>query len=254
MASTLGPLNGALRAVDRAQAGGPLDKAMAAAAQKAEAAAAALDTARTPDNATAGNGRLASALRSLGQDLRSARGGGGRCAASPRVELGTASGPKEVKEASRALTALGYDAALDLPRTEQAKHRRLGNGTLIRDGSRGGLGRLTIDNGTGTDAVVSLTRGSRTALSVYVRHGSDTTVGSVSSGSYTVYFTTGEDWDGGKRSFTRQCSFQKFDDTADFRTVRVAGGTQYTVLRFTLNKVIGGNATTSDVPPGEFPS
>ncbi|MFJ9419183.1 hypothetical protein ACIRPT_34260 [Streptomyces sp. NPDC101227] len=254
LTAALGPLTGALRAVDRAREGGALNKALEEAADKADASAEALEGARTPDNAGAGNSQLASALRGLGRDLRSAHGDGGRCATSPRVQLGTAASPGDVKEAGRALTALGYDATVRLPRTEKAKHRRLGNGAFVRDGSRGGLGRLTINNGTGTDAVVTLTRGERTAFSVYVRGGDNATVQSVNSGSYTVYFTTGEDWDGGKRSFTRECSFQKFDDTADFRTVRVAGGTQYTVLSFTLNKVIGGNATTSEVPPGQFPS
>ncbi len=101
---------------------------------------------------------------------------------------------------------------------------------------------------------MTLTRSGRTAFSVYVRKSSEATVRSVNSGSYTVYFTTGEDWNGGKRSFTRECSFEKFDDQANFRTIRVAGGTQYTVLTFSLNKVVGGNASTSQVPPGDFPS
>ncbi len=254
LTGTLGPLDSALRAVDRAHEGGSLNKALDTAATKADTAAMTLQSIATPDNAITGNSQLARALRELGQDLKSARGTGGRCATSPRVELGTARGPQSVKEAGRALTALGYDATLRLPRTEQAKHRRLGNGAFVRDGSRGGLGRLTVRNGTGTDAVVTLTRGTRTAFSVYVRTGSNATVRSVNSGSYTVYFTTGEDWNSAKSSFTRECSFEKFDDTANFRTVRVAGGTQYTVLTFTLNKVIGGNASTSTVPPGDFPS
>lgn len=254
LTGALGPLDSALRAVDRAHEGGSLNKALDTAAAKADTAATTLQSVATPDNAIAGNSQLASALRALGQDLKSARGAGGRCATSPRVELGTARGPQSVKEAGRALTTLGYDATLRLPRTEQAKYRRLGNGAFVRDGSRGGLGRLTVRNGTGTDAVVTLTRGSQTAFSVYVRKGSNATVRSVNSGSYAVYFTTGEDWNSAKSSFTRQCSFEKFDDKANFRTVRVAGGTQYTVLTFTLNKVIGGNASTSTVPPGEFPS
>lgn len=254
LSSALGPLNGALRAVDGAHDGGPLNKALDAAAAKADTAAGSLQAAATPDDALSGNGQLALALRALAQDLRSARGSGGRCATSPRVALGTAHSPQSIKEAGRALTALGYDVTLRLPRTERAKHRRLANGAFVHDGSRGGLGRLTVKNGTAGDAVVTLTRGSRTAFSVYVRKGSQATVRSVNSGSYRVYFTTGEDWNDAKSSFTRACSFEKFDDSATFRTVRVAGGTQYTVLTFTLNKVIGGNASTSTVPPGEFPS
>ncbi|MFG2532549.1 hypothetical protein [Streptomyces sp. NPDC048516] len=254
LAAALGPLDSALHAVDSAHDGGPLNGALDAAAAKADTTAGALRSTATPDDALAGNSQLASALNALAQDLRSARGSGGRCAASPRVALGTARSPQSVKLAGRALTALGYDAALRLPRTERARHRRLANGAFVHDGSRGGLGRLTVKNGTGTDAVVTLTHGARAAFSVYVRSGSEATVRGVNNGSYTVYFTTGEDWSGAKSSFTRECRFEKFDDRAAFRTVRVAGGTQYTVLTFSLNKVIGGNAGTSAVPPGEFPS
>ncbi|GES28505.1 hypothetical protein AB0G60_20495 [Streptomyces angustmyceticus] len=254
LTGALGPLDGALRAVDDAHDGGPLGKALDRAAARADTAADTLQSAAAPDAALAGNGRLVTALRALGQDLRSARGSGGRCATSPRVELRTARSPQSIKEAGRALAAVGYDVTLRLPRTERAEHRRLANGALVRDGSRVGLGRLTVRNGTAGDAVVTLTRGGRTAFSLYVRKGSEATVGNVNSGSYAVYFTTGEDWNGAKRSFTRGCSFEKFDDSATFRTVRVAGGTRYTVLTFTLNKVIGGNARTSTVPPDEFPS
>ncbi|MGX1761935.1 hypothetical protein ACWIG5_34360 [Streptomyces lydicus] len=254
LTKALGPLDSALRAVDAAHDGGPLNRALDAAAARADTAARALQATATPDDALAGNGQLASSLNALAQDLRSSRGSGGRCAASPRVALGAARSPQSVKLAGHALTALGYDATLRLPRTERAGHRRLANGSFVHDGSRDGLGRLTIKNGTGTDAVMTLTRGTRTAFSVYVRSGSEATVGSVNSGSYAVYFTTGEDWNGAKSSFTRECRFEKFDDRATFRTVRVAGGTQYTVLTFSLNKVIGGNARTSAVPPGDFPS
>ncbi|MFJ2439705.1 MULTISPECIES: hypothetical protein [unclassified Streptomyces] len=55
-------------------------------------------------------------------------------------------------------------------------------------------------------------------------------------------------------SRARSCAFQKFDDEADFRTVEVPGGTQYTVLTFSPAKTIGGNATTSEVPADAFPS
>ncbi|WUW69909.1 hypothetical protein OIU81_08745 [Streptomyces sp. NBC_01454] len=254
LTGALGPLNTALRAVDHAHEGSTLNTALDTASSRADTAADTLQMTATPDDASPVNSQLVSALRALGQDLTSARGDGGHCATAPRVELGRAQSPQSVKAAGRALAALGYDTPLHLPRTERAAHRRLTNGALVRDGSRAGLGRLTVKNGTARDAVVALTRGKRTAFSVYVRHGSNATIRSVNSGAYTVYFTTGEDWNSRKSSFTRECSFEKFDDQANFKTVRVPGGTQYTVLTFTLDKVVGGNATTSTVPPAEFPS
>ncbi|MFE2225147.1 hypothetical protein [Streptomyces kronopolitis] len=254
LTGALEPLNRALRAVDDAHEGSALNTALDAASSRADSAADTLQMAATPGDASPANTQLVSALRALGQDLKGARGDGGRCATAPRVELGRAQSPHSLTSAGRALTALGYDTSVHLPRTEPAEHRRLTNGALVHDGSRAGLGRLTVRNGTARDAVVALTRGKHTAFSVYVRHGSNATIRSVNSGSYTVYFTTGEDWSSRKSSFTRKCSFEKFDDQAHFKTVRVTGGTQYTVLTFTLNKVVGGNATTSTVPPAEFPS
>lgn len=252
--TTLGPLDKALRAVDRAQGGDALNKALGAAATAAVTAAAQLNTAETPDDALTGNADLAASLRGLGRSLTDAQADGGRCATSPRVELGAADGLQPVRDAGSTLTGLGYPVHLKLPRIEQPKKRRLGNGSFVKDSRRGGLGRLTIDNGTDSDAVVSLTRGKRTTFTVYIRKGSSTTVRRVGDGTYTVYFTAGEDWSSAKKSFTRDCSFEKFDDRANFKTVQVTGGTQYTMLTFSLRRTIGGNATTSEVPADEFPS
>ncbi|MDX3854581.1 hypothetical protein [Streptomyces sp. AK02-01A] len=252
--TTLGPLDKALRAVDSAREGGALNKALGAAATAATTAAAELDTAETPDDAVSGNASLADSLRDLSQSLDDARADEGRCATSPRVELNSADSLGTVRDAAGTLTGLGYTVRLKLPRTEKPSNRRLGNGSFVKDGRGSGLGRLTIKNSTDSDTVVSLTRGERTAFTVYIRKGSSTTVRRVRDGSYSVYFTAGADWNSSKRSFTRDCSFEKFDDKADFRTVQVSGGTQYTVLTFSLAKTIGGNATTSEVPEDEFPS
>ncbi|MFE2843001.1 hypothetical protein ACFXKS_05525 [Streptomyces scopuliridis] len=252
--TTLDPLDKALRAVDRASEGRALERALGTASTAAATAAGGLETAGTPDDAVTGNAALAASLRDLSQSLADAGAGEGRCATSPRVELGAADGPRRVREASTTLTGLGYPVRLKLPRTEKPQHRRLGNGAFVKDARPGGLGRLTVKNGTDSDAVVSLTRGKKTAFTVYIRKGASTTVRRVGDGSYTVYFTSGSDWNASKKSFTRDCAFEKFDDTADFRTVQVSGGTQYTVLTFSLARTIGGNATTSEVPESEFPS
>ncbi|MER8001350.1 hypothetical protein [Streptomyces sp. NPDC095613] len=252
--TALSPLDSSLRAVDRAREGGALNEALGRASAAATDAATALETARTPDDAVVENTGLASSLRDLSRSLDDARADRGRCATSPRVELGGAGSLTTVRDVGARLEALGYPVHLTLPRTEKPKHRRLGNGTMVKDSRRSGLGRLTIDNGTSSDAVVSLTRGKKPAFTVYVRKGTSATVRRVEDGSYTVYFTSGEDWNTAKKSFTRECSFQKFDDEAGFRTVSVTGGTQYTVLTFSLAKTVGGNATTTEVPADEFPS
>lgn len=254
LTTTLAPVDRALRAVDRAPEGKGLAKALGAAATAATAAADALDTVPTPDDAATGNNDLAMSLRDLSGDLTDAAPDNARCATSPRVALGGGAGPAAVRKATDSLTALGYPARLKPPRTEKPRHRRLGNGHLVKDSGRSGLGKLTIDNGTDSDAVIALTRGKTSVFTVYVRKHDRATVRSVSNGSYTVYFTTGSDWNAAKKSFTRDCGFQKFDDKATFRTKQVSGGTQYDVLTFSLAKSILGNATTSEIPEDQFPS
>ncbi|WP_327238239.1 hypothetical protein OG349_33875 [Streptomyces sp. NBC_01317] len=254
LAKIVAPLDTALRKVDRAGEGKALDTALDTAGTAADTAAGLLDLERAPDDAWSAHSDLADAVRDLGISLVDAQSGGGRCATSPRITLRSDDALGSVREADAALTALGYAVDLKLPRTEKAKHRRLGNNSLVRDRRQGGLGRLVIKNGTSSDAVVTLAKGQRTNFTVYIRKGKDATVRRVADGAYTVYFASGTDWNSSKRSFTRDCSFQKFDDKADFNTRQVSGGTQYTILTFSLEKTIGGNATTSEVPEDEFPS
>jgi hypothetical protein len=254
LAAALGPLDAALRAVDRAKEGSGLQHALTAASGAAATAADSVADAGTPDDAVAGNTQLAQSLRDLGDGLTDAGGDGGRCATSPRVEMGSGDYLRSVTDARTALTALGYKVPLTLPRTEKALHRRLANGHFVKDSRRSGLGRLTIDNNTGSDAVISVNKGSSVSFMIYVRGHDKTTVRGVRNGSYTVYFTTGADWNASRTSFTRGCQFQKFDDKASFSTRSVSGGTQYDILTFSLALTTFGNATASDVPPDEFPS
>ena len=253
LAGAVAPLDKALRTVDRAREGRSLDRALDGAAEAATAAAGELETVRTPDDALTGHGGFVRALRELSEKLTDAKSDGGRCSGASRVALGSGGGLRTVRDSATALTDLGYPVRLRLPRTEKAQHRRLANGALVKDSGRSGLGQLTVSNGTDSDAVVSLTRGERVVFTVYVRRGADTTVRRVENGTYTVYFSTGEDWNASKRSFTTGCVFEKFDSKAKFRTIQVSGGTQYDVLTFSLAKTIGGNATTSEVPADAFP-
>ncbi|MFJ2647547.1 hypothetical protein ACIO1C_12555 [Streptomyces sp. NPDC087420] len=254
LAKIVAPLDATLRTVDRASEGKALNTALDTASSAAETAAGLLDAERVPDDAWSGNTALAEAVRDLGVSLGDAQTDGGRCATSPRITLRSDDALASVRKADATLTALGYAVDLKLPRTEKARHRRLGNNSLVKDRRQGGLGRLVIKNGTSSDAVVTLTKGQRTNFTVYIRKGKDATVRRVADGGYTVYFASGTDWSSSKKSFTRDCSFQKFDDKADFNTRQVSGGTQYTILTFSLKKTAGGNATTSEVPEDEFPS
>jgi hypothetical protein len=125
------------------------------------------------------------------------------------------------------------------------------NGTILYAGISGGLGRLTIKNGAGQDGVVALVRGRSKAISVYVRASSSTTVGNVKDGTYTIYFTIGSPFSfkicTGR--FTRGATYWRFNNRLPF--VPPPG---YTVATLTLYAVKGGNAPTTPVNPGQYPS
>ena len=82
---------------------------------------------------------------------------------------------------------------------------------------------------------------------VCVRGGSKHTVKNIKSWTYDIFTAGGKDWDAGKKGFTRDCGFTKFDDDFKFDSA----GTRWTI---TLEPAVGGNASTSDVDPGTFPT
>jgi len=147
------------------------------------------------------------------------------------------------------LDRLGYHVPLALPALPGQQDRRPVNGTLVNDVSRGGAGTLSIDNSGGPDTVVSLATGSHPAFTVFVRANSSATVDDVSDGTYGVYLMTGADWDQARQSFTRNCGYQKFDQSLDYTTT----ATQYTTYNITLTPVVGGNVSVSNISPADFP-
>jgi hypothetical protein len=92
------------------------------------------------------------------------------------------------------------------------------------------------------------------AFSVYVRKGSKYTVKGIRDNTYEVFFTTGADWDTQKRTFTRDHTFQRFDDTLTFTTIKTATKIQWSTWTITLHSVIGGTASTREVNPNDFPA
>lgn len=258
LAKSVGPVNTALAKLPKARTIGQIDSALSAVESAAGTAADDLETARTPPDAATEHAGLVRSLRDLATDLgqvQSDEHDHKLCATSSVLASAgkTASWRTGVPDARKALTAKGYALTLNLPGTPRERTRRLSTGHLVKDSYRGGRGILTIDNGGSDDAVVTLTRGGRTAFSVYVRKSGTAKVRSISDGTYRMYFTTGSDWDSGSRSFTRDCSFSKFDDTAKYRTTRTSSAIYYSTFRITLQPVIGGNASTSSVDPNSFP-
>jgi len=136
--------------------------------------------------------------------------------------------------------------------------RRLGNGTVIAGLSRNGNGVLTIDNGTGHDAVIKIVdeKYGRAVVVFYVCGGQTASIENIPDGSFQVIFATGIDWGKEEGAFTRDKSFAKFDKNLDFLTTRGTEGdkefTQYSVFTLTLHAVVNGNAKTTNIGEEEF--
>ncbi|MFB4314030.1 hypothetical protein [Actinomadura sp. 21ATH] len=176
--------------------------------------------------------------------------------AAVRAEIGDADGTGALRSAMAAAQAKvpGEQRKLTLPSAGQKPGSRPSNGALIRSGGGGGNGRLTIDNSGGSDdALVTLGKGGKPMMSVFVRHGKKHTLNGVPDGAYTVFFTGGTHWDGAAKAFGRECAFQKFEDPLEYTTTRTATQIRHSTWRITLQEVVGGNARTSDVNPDDFP-
>lgn len=120
-------------------------------------------------------------------------------------------------------------------------------GVISPNQRTGGLGQLTVDNGTAQDGVVILTFEEQPFLAAYVRAGESATLTGISDGVYDLYFSTGSDWDG--KQFLANPRRQRFEDPFAFRT----DATTYSIWNVTLHAVEGGTAASDDVAAGDFP-
>lgn len=243
-------------ALAKVAAGGTPDQLTAAAGVLIEAqqklGALAAPAAAFEDNLT-----LSRTLSTLSQDLTTLASGNGSntcAAANPAVQIGALDSIGTLTTTVQQLTTDGYPSGLTVPVFPKQQSRSLANGTYLRDTDRSGKGRLTIKNGGSSDAVVSLNRGSARAFSIYLRKSGSITVTGVRDGSYTVYFSTGSDWDAKGKGFTSGCAYQKFDKQLNYTTSYHSTYIEYTTYTLSLYGVAGGTASTSSVPPGEFPA
>ncbi|MFJ6214101.1 hypothetical protein ACIQGZ_12325 [Streptomyces sp. NPDC092296] len=257
LAGLVDPVSEALGRAAAARSLSDLDKRLDDVRDTARAAARGLNDAGPPDDAVQPHRDLVEAFEQLGIDLGTVRSDiddGHYCATSSALAgLGATKGLRALPKALGALTAAGYRTSFHAPRTGKQQNRRKATGSYIRSGSRTGRGQLTVQNGGGSDAVISLVKGEQTAHSVYVRKGAGFKVDGVRDGTYTVYFTSGSDWDGATRQFTRDCGFTKFDDKLKFTTTTTATQIRWTTWKVSLQPVIGGNASTSKLNRNAYP-
>jgi len=229
------------------------------------AAPAAAETMRTqagkllavtpPAEAEEANGDLADELKAWADSVEEAAAAKPACPASagPYPDLLRSQFASDIRIAAKDLAGAdpSFKFGAFLPAAPKEQNRRLGNGSYVKKPTSRGLGHLEIQNGAG-DTTISLVpaSGKKPTLTVYVRSKGKFTATGVKDGNYRVYAATGEDWNAGKKGFTRDCGFTKFDSTFKFTTT----STSSTVWQIKLTPVENGNASTSTVDPDSFPS
>lgn len=230
-------------------------KAAPAVVSTIRAEAGKLRAATPPAGAASAHGQLTLELESLGDMVDESASAKQDCpAASPWATVLQSGWADGIREDAKKLAAAdpSFKFGSFLPAAPKEGKRRLKTGTFLKRAS-GGSGHLKIKNGA-DDTTISLvpTKGKKPkpVLTVYVRGGGTFTAKGVKDGTYRVYTASGEDWDKGKKGFTRDCAFSKFDDTFKFTTTSFSAS----IWTITLTPVVGGNASTSDVDPKSFPN
>jgi hypothetical protein len=208
-----------------------------------------------PEPVAAAHERLLTALDGFSVALSAGPTEGVCAGSSATARISREASVNEVRAAAQALAAAdpahAFRVGTSLPKAAQDANRRLGNGRYLKRTATSGSGQLKIKNDGGTDGVASIVAANakQPTIVVYVRGKQTFTVRGIRDGTYQIYLTTGADWDNAAKTFSRDCAFQRFDDTFKFSTT----STTYTVWEFTVGDAPGGNATTSEVGADEFP-
>lgn len=259
--SAVGPLQTALKNLDKAKGYKGLAGRVTAVQQATNQAMTALRGLTPPTTIMQEHTSLLIALRQVYSELNATGDQVGRrrlCTGlAVRAKVGDDGGTKALRTVLASIKAKvpGTTLALSLPPAGQKVGARPANGAFIGSGSRGGRGTLTIENGGSGDAMVALagTKGGKPAFSVYVRKGKKYTVKGIRDGDYRAYFTGGTGWDPKARAFAHDCQFERFEDPMDYKTTTTATRIQWSTWTIDLEKTPLGTAKTSEVDPNGFP-
>ncbi len=114
----------------------------------------------------------------------------------------------------------------------------------------GGKGKLTIQMGTGRDAIVKLVKSGsdQASIAVYIRSDSSTTVTGIPDGVYRVLYATGDAYNARKATFVLSLKAAEFDEPVTYTTTR----TSYSTWSITLYAATDGNASTTPLPGDSF--
>lgn len=122
----------------------------------------------------------------------------------------------------------------------------------LRPPRHGGYGRLTVFNGTGRDAVVTLINSpERTAhRTMFIAASEEGVFTSVRAGRYRLQYMMGEDINPTNWRFCRNASYHEADEDLVFRSPTY-DDPQYNVYELTLHKVADGNLRMLDLDAAE---
>lgn len=249
-------LTAGVRALQAATTPRAVTRAADALAETVQSQVSTLSGLTVPAEAGAAHRDVVSALSALETALTSVSSSADSrsvcTGSSASAALTRAGAAADLRTAVTALAAADpvakYRFGAFLPGVTADQNRRKTNGSYLTRVT-GGSGQLKINNGNKADTVVNLVKAGakKSTVSVYLRAQKKVTTGRIKDGTYQVFLSSGTDWDG--RRFTRNCQFSKFDSSLKFTTT----SRQYTIWEISL-KVLGGNATASDVDPDTFPS
>lgn len=139
--------------------------------------------------------------------------------------------------------------------TPSPKVERPNSGVVLNRGSQlGGLGQLSISNGTSKDAIAKLIDVStgKSYREVYIRSNSSTSISGIAPGEYELVFSSGQDYAPSVKKFLRNAEYSKFDDRLLYQETRDSYGVRYKTFQVTLDKVAYGNASTSRIDEASF--
>ncbi len=132
----------------------------------------------------------------------------------------------------------------------------LPTGTELKPvGARKGHGALTVENGTGRDAIVKLVEDitpQRTRRAVYIQSGASWEIRNISSGRYILRFALGTDWDETIGQFSMDPAYSEFTHRFSFREIRRGDRVLVDTAKITLHAVAGGRAQTGPIAPELF--
>jgi hypothetical protein len=133
--------------------------------------------------------------------------------------------------------------------------RSLKTGTrLMEDHATTGHGELEIVNGTRYDASLVVIDASTQlqVRKVYIKAQDALTLGRLSSGEYSVFFQTGEDWDNSTEDFNRHASYYEFGKNLAFEETSDSEAIHYERHSITLHPVPSGNVHSTSLSKSQF--